>query len=65
MLQIRDDGSFAEPNSLRIPGKETHINAISKDFIQNKKYPDNCIKTQKILKEKAESETIRTAKSYL
>ena len=32
MLQIRDDGSFAEPNSLRIPGKETHINAVSKDF---------------------------------
>ena len=32
MLQIRDDGSFAEPNSLRIPGKETHINAVSEDF---------------------------------
>ena len=32
MLQIRDDGSFAEPNSLRIPGKETHINAVSKDI---------------------------------
>ena len=32
MLQIRDDGSFAEPNSFRIPGKETHINAVSEDF---------------------------------
>ena len=32
MLQIRDDGSFAEINSLRIPGKETHINAVSADF---------------------------------
>ena len=32
MLQIRDDGSFAETNSLRIPGKETHINAVSADF---------------------------------
>ena len=32
MLQISDDGSFAEPNSLRIPGKETHINAVSEDF---------------------------------
>ena len=31
MLQIRDDGTFAEPNSLRIPGKETHINAVSED----------------------------------
>ena len=51
MLQIRYDGSFAEPNSLHIPGKETHINAVSKDFIQNKKYPDYCIKTQKFLKE--------------
>ena len=32
MLQIRDDESFAEPNDLRIPGKETYVNAVSEDF---------------------------------
>ena len=32
MLQIRDDGSFAEPNDLRISGKETYVNAVSEDF---------------------------------
>ena len=29
MLQIRDDGSFSEPNHLRIPGTESNINAVS------------------------------------
>ena len=29
MLQIRDDGSFAEPNHLRIPGPESNVNAVS------------------------------------
>ena len=29
---MRDDGSFAEPNDLRIPGKETYVNAVSEDF---------------------------------
>ena len=32
ILQIRDDGSFAEPNNLQIPGKETYVNAVSEDF---------------------------------
>ena len=32
MLQIRDDGSIAEPNSLRITRKEPHVNAVSEDF---------------------------------
>ena len=32
MLQIRDDGSFAEQNELRIPGDGPHINAVSETF---------------------------------
>ena len=32
MLQIRDDGSFAEQNELRIPGDGPHINTVSETF---------------------------------
>lgn len=32
MLQIRDDGSFAEPNKLRIPGTESHVKEVSAEF---------------------------------
>ena len=35
MLQIRDDGSFADPNELRIPGEEPHVNAVSENFSSN------------------------------
>ena len=32
MLQIIDDGSFTEPNELRISGTESHVNEVSEEF---------------------------------
>lgn len=31
MLQIRDDGYFAEPNDLRMPNTELHVNTVNED----------------------------------